>query len=94
MTTDVFVRDFSVEVAEVTAEIEQQRTLQIKVEAEKQSAQRDYNKAIAQLNEDFGVETLEEAQHLLVELDTQLEHELSSIRESLARAGENNGSSG
>jgi uncharacterized membrane protein len=61
---------------------------QARIEAEAEAAQREAQRAMARLSEEFGVASVEDALALLADLECQLEDALGTINTQLAAAGE------
>ena len=61
---------------------------QARIEAEAEAAQREAQRAMARLSEEFGVSSTEAALALLADLERQIETELGTINTQLAAAGE------
>jgi len=61
---------------------------QARIEAEAEAAQREAQRAMARLSEEFGVSSVEDALALLADLERQLEDALGAIDTQLAAAGE------
>ena len=61
---------------------------QARIEAEAEAAQREAQRAMARLSEEFGVSSVEAALVLLADLERQIEAELGTVDTQLAAAGE------
>ena len=61
---------------------------QARIEAEAEAAQREAQRAMARLSEDFGVSSVEDALALLANLERQIKAELGTIDTQLVAAGE------
>ena len=61
---------------------------QARIEAEAEAAQREAQRAMARLSEEFGVASVEDALSLLADLERQIEAALGAIDTQLAAAGE------
>ncbi len=61
---------------------------QARIEAEAEAAQREAQRAMARLSEEFGVASVEDALSLLADLERQIEAELGTIDTQLVAAGE------
>ena len=61
---------------------------QARIEAEAEAAQREAQRAMARLSEEFGVSSVEDALALLADLERQIEAELGTIDTQLVAAGE------
>jgi len=61
---------------------------QARIEAEAEAAQREAQRAMARLSEEFGVSSVEDALLLLADLERQIKAELGTIDTQLVAAGE------
>jgi hypothetical protein len=82
----VQARDLAAEVSTLHAEVDQLRSDQLRAEAAATAAQGEYERALAKLQTEFGIETVAEARALMEQLDAQVEQELAKVREQLVAA--------